>query len=163
MRSLRVTAVKLSLVTLLLPAGSLAAQARRIDPDAAAAALARLSGDATIRLESTEGRRIVGRFGGLSAGSIRVGQNGASEAVDLDRLSAAWVRQRHTKTGAVLGGVAGLGAGIFIGLLANSACEADDCRGAGPYLKASAIFIPVGAVVGAAVGAAIPRWRRILP
>ncbi len=144
-------------------AGSAAGQARGIDPQAASAALARLHPETLIRLESVDGRRVEGRFDTLSPGSVRLTYDGTGESIDLNRLSAVWVRGRHTKAGGVVGGVAGLGLGVFIGLIANAVCESDDCRGAGPYLVGSALFIPAGALVGGAIGAAIPRWRRIAP
>lgn len=138
-----------------------AAQASRIDTQAAAEALARLHPESVLRIESQDGRRVQGRFEGLTSNSVRVSFDGTGESVDLDRLTAAWVRGRHTKAGAIVGGAAGLGLGVYIGLIANALCETSDCGSA--YFLAPAIFIPAGALVGAAVGAAIPNWRRIIP
>jgi hypothetical protein len=138
-----------------------AAQASRIDTQAAAEALARLHPETVLRIESQEGRRVQGRFDGLSQTTIRVSFDGSGESVDLDELTAVWARGRHTKAGAILGGAAGLGLGLYIGLVANALCETDDCGSA--FLIAPALFIPAGALVGGAIGAAIPNWRRILP
>ena len=140
------------------PAG---AQAARIDTQAAAEALARLHPETVVRIESRDGRRVQGRFDGVSPTSIRVSFDGSGESVDLAQLTAAWVRGRHTKAGAIVGGVGGLGLGLFVGYIANALCETDDCGNA--YLLAPALFIPAGALVGAAIGAAIPNWRRIIP
>jgi hypothetical protein len=139
-----------------------AAQASRIDTQAAAEALARLHPETVLRIESQDGRRVQGRFEGLSQTSIRVSFDGSGESVDLDRLTAVWVRGRQTKTGAIIGGVAGIGLGLFVGYIANSLCDTDDCPGEA-YVLAPALFIPAGALVGGAVGAAIPHWRRIIP
>jgi hypothetical protein len=114
-----------------------------------------------LRIEARDGRRVQGRFDGLSPTGIRVSFDGSGETVDLNQLTAVWVRGRHTKTGAIIGGVGGLGLGLFIGYIANALCETDDCGSA--YLLAPALFIPAGALVGAAIGAAIPNWRRIIP
>ncbi|MGH7561240.1 MAG: hypothetical protein ACRENB_09470 [Gemmatimonadales bacterium] len=143
--------------------GAAPAQARRLDPAAAAAALARLTPAQTVRIEDRVGIRTEGRFGGVAGTTLRLSQNGAAEEVDLSRLAAVWVRGRQTKAGAIIGGAAGLGVALFFGLIANGVCETDECRGVGPYLVYSAIFVPGGALVGAAIGAAIPRWRRIAP
>jgi hypothetical protein len=143
-----------------------AAQARRMDTRAAAEALARLHPESIVRVEARDGRRVQGRLDTLTPTSIRLSFDGSGESVDLDRLSAVWVRGRHTKAGAIAGGVAGLGLGVFTGLFLNAICgqiQRDDCRGARPYLLGSAIFIPAGALVGTAIGAAIPKWRRIFP
>jgi hypothetical protein len=140
---------------------SAAAQSTRIDTQAAAEALARLHPESVLRIDAQGGRRVQGRFDGLSQASIRVSFDGSGESVDLDQLTAVWVRGRHTKTGAIVGGVGGLGLGLFIGYVANALCETGDCGRA--YLLAPALFIPAGALVGAAIGAAIPNWRRIIP
>jgi len=142
-------------------ATSAVAQATRLDTQAAAEALARLHPESVLRIEAQGGRRVQGRFDGLSQSSIRVSFDGSGESVDLDQLTAVWVRGRHTKTGAIVGGVGGLGLGLFIGYIANALCETDNCGNA--YLLAPALFIPAGALVGAAIGAAIPNWRRIIP
>lgn len=147
-------------ITLIAVPVSAAAQVSRIDTQAASEALARLHPESVVRIE-TQGRRIQGRFDGFSPTSLRVSFDGSGESVDLDQLTAVWVRSRHTKTGAILGGVGGLGLGLFVGYIANALCETDDCGNA--YLLAPALFIPAGALVGAAIGAAIPNWRRIIP
>jgi hypothetical protein len=139
---------------------SVVAQATRIDTRAASEALARLHPESVLRIE-TQGRRVQGRLDGLSRTSIRVSFDGSGESVDLNQLTAVWVRGRHTKTGAIVGGIGGLGLGLFVGYIANALCETDDCGDA--YLLAPALFIPAGALVGAAIGAAIPNWRRIIP
>jgi len=147
-------------LALILAAAPLSAQAQRIDTQAAAEALARLHPESMVRVEA-DGRRLEGRFDGLTSSGIRVAFDGTGESVDLSRLSAVWVRGRHTETGAIVGGAAGLGLGLFVGYVANALCETGDCGSA--YLLAPALFIPAGALVGAAVGAAIPNWRRIIP
>jgi hypothetical protein len=140
---------------------SAVAQATRIDTQAASEALARLHPESVVRIEAQGGRRVQGRFDGLSPTGIRVSFDGSGETVDLNQLTGVWVRGRHTKTGAIIGGAGGLGLGLFIGYIANALCETDDCGSA--YLLAPALFIPAGALVGAAIGAAIPNWRRIIP
>ena len=148
-------------IALIAVPASAVAQTTRIDTQAASAALARLHPESVVRIEAQGGRRVQGRFDGMSPTSIRVTFDGSGESVDLDQLTAVWVRGRHTKTGAIVGGVGGLGLGLFVGYIANALCETDDCGNA--YLLAPALFIPAGALVGAAIGAAIPNWRRIIP
>jgi len=132
-----------------------------IDTQAAAEAMARLHPESVLRIEAQGGRRVEGRFDGLSQTSIRLSFDGSGESVDLDELTAVWVRGRHTKTGAIVGGAAGLGLGLYIGIVVNALCETGDCTNA--YFAAPALFIPAGVLIGAAIGAAIPNWRRIIP
>jgi len=146
--------------TLTVPS-SLVAQASRIDTQAASEALARLHPESMVRIEAQGGRRVQGRFEALSPTSIRVSFDGSRESVDLNHLTAVWVRGRRTKTGAIIGGAAGLALGLYLGYIANALCETDDCGGA--YVLAPALFIPAGALVGGVIGAAIPNWRRIIP
>ena len=81
----------------------------------------------------------------------------------LSELRELSVRGRHTKTGAILGGIAGVAFGTFVGLIANALCETDTCDGAEPFVIAIPAFGAGGALVGAAVGSAFPKWKRVFP
>ncbi len=155
----------LLVLLLLVPLGSpggLAAQAGP-SPPAADALFRRLEPQTPVRVELRDGSRAQGRFDGLTPHSIRLSGAAGLTEVELDRLTSAWVRGRQTKTGAIVGGIAGTLFGAFIATIANATCDTEGCGGSGTYFKATAIFLPAGALIGAGVGSAFPRWRRIFP
>ena len=82
---------------------------------------------------------------------------------ELDRAVAnirrAWVRERATGTGAVIGGAVGLVAGVTYGLLItrpeSSPCDADNCTRAGVTAVSGLLGTAIGAGLGAIVGTLI--------
>lgn len=147
---------------LTLTAGdSAGVQARRIDTRAAAEALARLRPETPIRIETQDGRRITGRFDSVSSNAVGLSHDGAVESINLDGLAEVWARGRRTKAGAIVGGVVGLLLGLAAAGGIESGCETGDCSG--DARRAIMIAFPVGTLVGGAVGAVIPKWRRVLP
>ncbi len=149
------------LLTVTSPAPG-AAQQRPADAGAAAALLRPGS---VIRVILPDGQKVIGRLG--FAGDGRLGIRRADNGVDslrLDRVRGLSVRGRQTRTGAIIGGIAGAGFGIFVGLLSNALCEGGtDCRGASPYLIAIPVFGGGGSLLGAVVGSAFPKWKRVFP
>ena len=81
----------------------------------------------------------------------------------LQEVTDVWVRGRHTKLGAILGGLTGLGAGLFLGAIVSSACEVDCTRVDQVYLVTGALGAGSGVLPGALIGAAIPTWKRRFP
>jgi len=74
-----------------------------------------------------------------------------------------WTRERAVGAGAIVGGIAGVGGGILLGLVANALCEYE-CGSAVADAALGAVVTGVaGAALGTLVGAAIPRWQRRLP
>lgn len=122
--------------------------------DAGKVVRARLVGDGTVQ----------GRFVPLGDGrlGIRTDQ-GATDTLRLGSLSELAVRQRHTRTGAIVGGIAGVGFGVFVGYVANALCDAADCRTGRTYAIAIPVFGAGGALLGAALGSAFPKWKRVFP
>ena len=84
---------------------------------------------------------------------------------ELDRAVAnirrAWVRERATRTGAVIGGAVGLVAGVTYGLLItqpeSSPCDADNCTRAGVTAVSGLLGAAAGAGLGAIVGSLFHR------
>jgi hypothetical protein len=74
-----------------------------------------------------------------------------------------WTRERAVAPGIVVGGIAGIGAGVFLGLIANALCEYDCGSPAGDAALGGLVVGVGGAALGALVGAAIPRWQRRAP
>lgn len=138
-------------------------QARRIDTRAAAEALARLRPETPIRIETKDGRRITGRLDSVSFNAVGLSHDGAVESINLDGLAAVWTRGRRTKAGAIVGGVLGFGLGFLGSAAAKSGCETDDCAADSYVPRITILGLSIGALVGGAVGATIPNWRRMLP
>ena len=91
------------------------------------------------------------------------GDLGPTDTLRLGELQELAVRGRQTRTGAIVGGIAGVAVGIFVGVMVNGLCETDDCEGARPYLISIPAFGAGGALLGAAVGSAFPKWKRVFP
>jgi len=133
--------------------------------DSLPSAVAGLRPGSLVRATLPEGRRITGRLS--LVGDARIGIRGSESGVDTLRiagLATLSARRRHTGTGAIVGGIAGAGFGVFVAMMANALCEGgSDCAGARPYLIAVPLFGSGGALAGAAVGSVFPRWKRIYP
>jgi len=117
-----------------------------------------------VRARLDPDRTISGHF--IPVGDGRLGirlDAGVTDTLRLAELRELSVRGRHTKAGAILGGIAGAGFGTFVAIVVNAMCETDDCRGARPYLIAIPAFGAAGALLGAAVGTAFPKWKRVYP
>jgi len=77
---------------------------------------------------------------------------------EIESIDAVWTRGRQTWLGAAIGA----GGGLLIGGLAIGAasglCEYECDAGAGDYALGGLLFGGAGALVGALVGSAFPRW-----
>ena len=117
-----------------------------------------------VRARLDPNRTISGHFVPVGDGRLGIRHDaGATDTLRLAELRELAVRGRHTRAGAILGGIAGAGFGTFVAIVVNALCETDDCRGARPYLIAIPAFGAGGALVGAVVGTAFPKWRRVYP
>ena len=125
------------------------------------ASILQLKPDRFVRIQLPELGRIQGRVSFHSSSEMVLQMEGESRAISLAAVDTLWVRGRGTKTGAIIGGLLGIGGGIFLGALADGLCEYD-CGG--NYVVGGAIFGAVtGGAAGAIIGTAIPRWRRVFP
>ena len=83
---------------------------------------------------------------------------GSEWATQIESIDAVWTRGRQTWLGAAIGA----GGGLLIGGLAIGAasglCEYECDTGAGDYVLGGVLFGAAGALVGALVGSAFPRW-----
>lgn len=125
---------------------------------------AQLARKPVVRLGS-DGARATGRLLALAGGTATLQSADATVSVPLAGVDSIWVRGRATKTGAIVGASVGaIGTAVFVGWLAAGLCEVD-CEGAGA--RGALVGFGLGAVggglVGAAIGAAIPKWRLRFP
>ena len=109
-------------------------------------------------------RTVSGRYVAVGDGRLGIRSDlGTTDTLRLGELQELTVRGRHTKTGAIVGGIAGVAVGVFVGVMVNGVCETEDCKGARPYLIAIPAFGAGGALLGAALGSAFPKWKRVFP
>lgn len=77
---------------------------------------------------------------------------------EFGSIDAVWTRGRQTWLGAAIGG----GAGVILGGLAmwfgSGLCEYNCDSDAGDYALGTLLFGGAGAIVGALVGTAFPKW-----
>lgn len=144
-----------------------AGAAGRVQPQQSAspgldsASILQLRPDRFVRIQLPEIGRIQGRVGSRSGSAIVLQMEGEDRTISLGAVDTLWVRGRRTKSGAIIGGLLGIGGGIFLGAIANALCEYD-CGGS--FVIGGAIAGGVaGGALGAVIGAAIPRWRRVFP
>ena len=117
-----------------------------------------------VRARLDPDRTISGHFVPVGDGRLGIRQDaGVTDTLRLAELRELAVRGRHTKAGAILGGIAGVGFGTFVAIMVTALCETDDCRGGRPFAIAIPVFGAGGALVGAAVGTAFPKWKRVYP
>ena len=120
--------------------------------------LAQLRPSRFVRIETAELGRVKGTVIRRSAGEILLG-NGVQHVIPVQSLRRAWVRSRHTMTGAIIGGVLGAGGGVFVGLLAQALCE-DGC-GRSYVVPGGLVGAALGVGAGAIIGTAFPRWKEL--
>jgi hypothetical protein len=119
-----------------------------------------------LRIEQPGGARLEGVFSSVTRDSLVVaGDVGLAQLSDSD-IDKLWVRGRATKTGAIIGGIVGLLAGVGYGLLLGEViCNNEDCN-ADTGVVVAVLGLggaAVGAGGGAVIGAAIPKWHLRFP
>ncbi len=126
--------------------------------------LGRLGPTSVVRATLPDGRRLTGRFVAMGDGHLGVrAESGLTDTLSLGLVRTLDLRGRHTKTGAIIGGSAGLAAGLFFGWFIGALCDAAVCDRAEPFLLTIPIFAGGGTLLGAAIGAAVPKWKQIYP
>jgi hypothetical protein len=108
---------------------------------------------------------ITGRLIALTSGVATLATETGNQTATLASIDAIWVRGHATKTGAIVGGVAGaILFGAFVGYAVNGLCEVDcDNSFLEGALVGGAIGLGGGALLGAGIGALIPKWRLRFP
>ena len=120
-----------------------------------------LKPDRFVRLQVPDLGRVQGRVGVHTATELILQVETENRTIRLAAVDTLWVRGRHTKAGAIIGGILGIGGGVLLGALGDALCEYD-CDG-NYTLNGAVLGALAGGVTGAIVGSAIPRWRRVFP
>jgi hypothetical protein len=160
----QVNLVRIFLLCAVLPAGPAIPSAAQAGPPTSDRVFSRIRPGAVVRARLGPDQVITGKYFPVGDGRLGITvDRGTADTLRPDRLRELAVRGRHTKTGAIIGRAAGVGFGVFIGLIITATCETEDCNGVGPYLLTVPMFGSGGALLGAAVGAAFPKWRKVFP
>jgi hypothetical protein len=150
--------MRISFLILVLCAPALAAQSA----DSVLAPL--VPKTSMIRLR-TQGTEMTGRLLALTSGVATLETTSGNRTASLASVDSIWVRGRATKSGAVIGGVAGAVLfGAFVGYAVSGLCEVDcDNSFIEGALVGGALGVGGGALLGAGIGALIPKWRLRFP
>jgi len=144
---------------LLLSAPGLAQEPRTAD-----AALTPLAPRGKVVRLRTDQARIIGRLIAAERGAVTLDTEDGSRVVAMQGIDTVWVRNRAWKTGAIVGGAVGMVAlGVFAGLVVHATCETSQCGTFEAALGGGALGLAGGALLGAAIGAAFPKWSRRFP
>ena len=144
-------------LVLIIPLGSAAAQAGPSSLDSAS--LAQLRPSRFVRVQFPDLSRTQGRVVRGSATEVYLNQDGQERQIPTAEIQRAWVRGRATGLGAIVGGVLGLGSGLFFGALVDGLCEYD-CAG-DATLTLGVLGAAGGAGAGAIIGSLFPRWHEV--
>ena len=131
--------------------------------DARAAAVARLDSGQRIQVEGLAAERLTGTFLRSRDGMLLLKADGGERSLPIADMTGLWVRGRSVKQGALLGAFV-LGAGGAVLGVAAGSCDVEGRSSAGEC----AVFLGVvgaasGALLGALIGAATPKWHRRYP
>ena len=114
----------------------------------------------TVRIRVHGGDRIGARIRSLQAGSLPLQLVGDSGAFDVAAIDSLWVRGRATRTGAIAGAaVVGVASVAFWAGLCTALSDGGGCNDWGRVTAYSVAGAGVGALIGAGVGASVPKWR----
>lgn len=146
---------RVALVLSVLPLASDLCAQRSID-----AAFSDLKPGQTVRLRTQGGDRSQSRVDSVQTESLALWLEGASTPYDGATLDSLWVRGRASTTGAIVGGLV-LGSATFAAgaLLCSGLDEGNSCTEWGTVTAFSLAGAAGGALLGAAIGSAIPKWR----
>ncbi len=127
-------------------------------------AMGRLSAGQMVRVHTPDGRRIESQVRAIDRDPLRlwlVDQEAPLQASSIDSL---WVRGRSVKTGAIVGAV---GVGVpwfaFLTWLCYATSDRSGCDHWDDVTAWTFAGVAGGALIGTAVGAAIPKWRLRYP
>jgi len=112
-----------------------------------------------VRLHVRGAQRLEGRLSDSIAASAAFRLSGAATPIPFETVDSLWVRDRATKTGAIVGAVVvGVPAAIFWVEVCALITESD-CTAWGAVAGLTVGTAGVGALLGAGVGTAFPWWH----
>lgn len=143
---------------------SLVVLASRGEAQAPGPDLGRLRPTSVVRATLPGGTTLTGQYAAVGDGRLGIRADaGRTDTLRLAEISTLSVRGRQTKTGAIVGGSIGLAFGLLIGYVVGAVCDSADCDRGEPFLLTVPLFGGGGTLLGAAVGAAFPKWKQVYP
>ena len=113
-----------------------------------------------LRIE--HGQRVIeGTLAQVTADGIVLKRGEVMEAIGASGIVAVRRRATYALTGALIGGIAGLLVGMFLAIKA-AALTFGFIGANGIFIIAGALAV-LGGLLGAALGAWVPRWKTIWP
>jgi hypothetical protein len=118
-----------------------------------------------VRLAGPELARREGRLLEVGRSELVLATDAQPVRVPAAKVDSVWVRGRATGTGALVGGVVGALAGVGAGLVISQVfCNNSDCDAGGEAVLGLGVGgLAGGALLGALVGSAFPKWRLRFP
>jgi hypothetical protein len=161
MHLLRVAVSVAGLVTI----ASLCARAQEPDTLSAAQraglALARLGDGQWVRLRGSRVGLIEGSVVSSSPTLVTLRTDGLRVEVPAPGVDSLWVLGSHAGSGALIGGAVG---GIGLGVLAAAVANSFNCKSCtSDVAEVRLVGAAGGALIGALIGAAVPKWRLRVP
>jgi hypothetical protein len=125
------------------------------------AAVRTLKPGQTVRIRTHGGDRIESRIRSLRGESLALQLVGDSAAYDVAAIDSLWVRGTATRTGAIAGAaVVGVASVAFWAALCQGLSDGPGgCTEWGRVTGYSLAGAGAGALIGAGVGALLPKWR----
>jgi hypothetical protein len=120
------------------------------------ASVKQLAAGSEIRVNMTDGRKIVGTFQRATDDDLLVQTPKSQET--LARITIAKVSTKgrsHRLRNALAGFGGGAGVGLIVGAVSDSGCPKGGCFPVGKNLGKE-VFTPLGALIGVTVGALLP-------
>ena len=148
----------LSLLAVLSPParaqGPLGAEARQV-------VFQRLADSQWVRLAGPGTSRVQGRLLARGPAELILASEPEAIRVPATAVDTVWTRGTSVKTGALVGALLGMGLGVALGVVACG--EDHDCAEGEAALALGGIGLGGGALIGAGIGLALPRWKRRYP
>ena len=117
-----------------------------------------LSGGTRLVVEQDGGKAAKGKFASATADSLFLSTGGRQVEIARTSISAVYLGTKGSRTKrAIVGALAGAGAGVLIGAVAVAATKGDPLIAAGGFL----FGLPAGAAIGAATGGGTKRGELI--
>ena len=163
MRALSFTIAVVGLVTVASPL------ARAQEPDTlspaqrAGLALARLGAGQHVRIRASGGGLVEGWVVSSSPNLVTLRTDGSRIEVPAPGVDSLWVRRGSAGRGALIGGAVG---GIGLALVGAASCHGGRANEAPPGVCVAYGLVvggAGGALVGALIGTAFPKWRLRVP
>ena len=121
---------------------------------------------AVVRVAHRGGTRVEGPLLRATNNALVLGVAQGEQVIPINAGDSVWVSGRATKRGAITGGALGLAlTGAAVALFYATCKEGTDdpCTGQDAFVPLGIGTVGGGALLGAAVGALIPRWHRRQP